>query len=140
MRAGGKGDVTQTNVLWSSQNASYVPSPVVHHGHLFVVSDQGFATCLEVKTVKLIYKKRLPGLSGGKPFYASAVLANERLYAVSRRAGTFVLSATPQFAVVAQNKLAGDDSDFNGTPAIVGHQLFLRSNRFLYCIEAGAGG
>jgi len=37
-------------------------------------------------------------------------------------------------------KLAGDDSDFNGTPAIVGHQLFLRSSRFLYCIEAGAGG
>ena len=35
VRAGGKGDVTQTNVLWSSQNASYVPSPVVHHGHLF---------------------------------------------------------------------------------------------------------
>ena len=67
MRAGGKGDVTQTNVLWSSQNASYVPSPVVHHGHLFVVSDQGFATCLEVKTGKLIYKERLPGLSGGKP-------------------------------------------------------------------------
>ena len=41
VRAGGKGDVTQTNVLWSSQNASYVPSPVVHHGHLFVVSDRG---------------------------------------------------------------------------------------------------
>jgi outer membrane protein assembly factor BamB len=140
VRAGGKGDVTQTHVLWSSQNASYVPSPVVHQGHLFVVSDQGFATCLEAKTGKLIYKERLPGLSGGKPFYASVVLANERLYAVSRRAGTFVLSATPQFAVVAQNKLAGDDSDFNGTPAIAGHQLFLRSNRFLYCIEAGAGG
>jgi outer membrane protein assembly factor BamB len=140
VRAGGKGDVTQTNVLWSSQNASYVPSPVVHQGHLFFVSDQGFATCLEAKTGKLIYKERLPGLSGGKPFYASVVLANERLYAVSRRAGTFVLPATSQFAVVAQNKLAGDDSDFNGTPAIVGHQLFLRSNRFLYCIEAGAGG
>jgi outer membrane protein assembly factor BamB len=140
VRAGGKGDVTQTNVLWSSQNASYVPSPVVHRGHLFVVSDQGFATCLEAKTGKLIYKEHLPGLSGGKPFYASAVLANERLYAVSRRAGTFVLSATPQFSVVAQNKLAGDDSDFNGTPAVVGHQLFLRSNRFLYCIDAGAGG
>ena len=140
VRAGGKGDVTQTNVLWSSQNASYVPSPVVHRGHLFVVSDQGFATCLEAKSGKLVYKERLPSLSGGKPFYASVVLANERLYAVSRRAGTFVLSATPQFAVVAQNKLAGDDSDFNGTPAIVGHQLFLRSKRFLYCIEAGAGG
>ena len=37
-------------------------------------------------------------------------------------------------------KLARDDSDFNCTPAIVGHQVFLRSNRLLYCIETGAGG
>ena len=140
LRAGGKGDVTQTNVLWSSQNASYVPSPVVRDGHLFFVSDQGYATCLEATTGKLVYKERLPGVSGGKPFYASVVLANEHLYAVSRRAGTFVLAATQQFALVAQNKLAGDGSDFNGTPAIVGRQIFLRSNRFLYCINAGAGG
>jgi len=134
VRAGGKGDVTQTNVLWSSQSASYVPSPVVCHGHLFFVSDQGYATCLDAKSGALIYKERLPGVSGGKPFYASVVLANEHLYAVSRRCGTYVLPESPQFALVAQNRLAGDDSDFNGTPAIVGRQLFLRSNRSLYCI------
>jgi len=29
-----------------------------------------------------------------------------------------------------------DDSDFNATPAVVGRQLFLRSNRNLYCIES----
>jgi outer membrane protein assembly factor BamB len=140
VRAGGKGDVTQTNVLWSSQSASYVPSPVVCQGYLFVVSDQGSAMCLEAKTGKLIYKERLPGVSGGKPFYASVVLADGHLYATSRRNGTFVLQAAPTFTLLAQNKLTGDDTDFNGTPAIVGRQLFLRSNRSVYCIEAGAGG
>ena len=140
VRAGGKGDVTQTNVLWSSQSASYVPSPVVCQGHLFVVSDQGSALCLEAKTGKLVYKERLPGVTGAKPFYASVVLADGHLYATSRRNGTFVIQAAPTFTLVAQNKLDGDDTDFNGTPAIVGHQLFLRSNRFVYCIESGAGG
>jgi outer membrane protein assembly factor BamB len=147
VRAGGKGDVTQTNVLWFSQDASYVPSPVVYHGHLFVVSDQGFAICLELKTGKLVYKKRLPDASltgrGGKPFYASPVLANGHLYAVSRRDGTFVMEAKPEFKLVAQNTLAGDESDFNATPAVVGRQLFLRSNRTFYCIQSvqtvGAG-
>ena len=138
--AGGKGDVTQTNVLWSSQSASYVPSPVVYHGHLYVVSDQGSALCLEANTGKLVYKERLPGVSGGKPFYASVVLADGHLYATSRRTGTFVMQADPAFALLAQNKLAGDDTDFNGTPAIAGRQIFLRSNRFVYCIESGAGG
>ncbi len=140
VRAGGKGDVTQTNVLWTSQNASYVPSPVVYQEHLFVVSDQGFAMCLEAKTGKLVYRERLPGLSGGKPFYASPVLANGHLYAVSRRNGTFALEAKTEFKLLGQNKLAGDDTDFNATPAVAGNQLFLRSNRFLYCIESGAGG
>jgi outer membrane protein assembly factor BamB len=143
LRAGGKGDVTQTNVLWSGQNASYVPSPLVHQGYLFLVSDQGFATCLEPKTGKLIFKQRLPGVSGAEPFYASVVLANDHLYAVSRRNGTFVIEAKPEFNLVAQNKLAGDESDFNATPAVVGRQFFLRSNRALYCVEAmqtaGAG-
>jgi hypothetical protein len=50
------------------------------------------------------------------------------------------MQADPAFALLAQNKLAGDDTDFNGTPAIAGRQIFLRSNRFVYCIESGAGG
>ena len=140
MRAGGKGDVTQTNVLWSSQSASYVPSPVVCQGHLYIISDQGSAICLEARTGKLVYKERLPGVSGGKPFYASVVLADGHLYATSRRNGTFVVQAAPTFTLLAQNRLADDDTDFNGTPAITGKQLFLRSNRYLYCIESGAGG
>jgi outer membrane protein assembly factor BamB len=136
VRAGGKGDVTQTNVLWSSQNASYVPTLVIYSNYLFVVNDMGFAICMEAKTGKLLYKERLPGVSGGKPFYASVVLANDRLYAVSRRHGTFVIEAKPEFKFIAQNKLAADDTDFNATPAVVGRQLFLRSNRTLYCIES----
>ena len=140
VRAGGKGDVTQTNILWTSQNASYVPSPVVYHEHLFMVSDQGVAMCLEAKTGKLVYRGKLPGLGGGKPFYASPVLANGNLYAVSRCNGSFVLEAKTEFKLLSQNKLASDDTDFNATPAVAGNQLFLRSNHYLYCIEAGAGG
>ncbi len=140
VRGGGKGDVTKTNVLWTSNNASYVPSPVIADGRFYVATDQGFALCLNAKDGSLIYKERLPGASatgrGGKPFYASAVLANGLIYAVSRQNGTFVLEAKPEFKLVAQNKLAGDDSQFNGTPAIAGRQLFLRSNRTLYCIES----
>jgi outer membrane protein assembly factor BamB len=141
VRLGGKGDVTQTHVLWTGQNASYVPSPVIAGGRLFVATDTGFALCLDAKDGRQVFKERLPGAAasgrGGKPFYASAVLADGHVYAVSRRNGTFVFAAQPEFKLVAQNSLAGDDSDFNATPAIAGGQLFLRSNRQLYCIAAG---
>jgi hypothetical protein len=147
VKLGGKGDVSKTNIIWTSHNSTYVPTPVLHQGRLYFASDAGFATCLDAKTGALVFKERLPGASasgrGGKPFYASAVVANGNIYAVSRRNGVFVFAAQPQFKLVAQNKFTGDDTDFNATPAIAGRQLFLRSNRNLYCIEsmqaAGAG-
>ncbi len=147
VRTGGKGDVTESNVLWRSSTSSYVPSPVLHEGRLYFASDQGFAVCLNAKSGEVIFKERLSGASdsnrGGRPYYASVVLANGNLYATSRRNGVVLFAAKPEFSVIAQNKLAGDDSDFNATPAIAGRQLFLRSNRNLYCIEAmqsaGAG-
>ena len=142
VKGGGKGDVSESAVVWSSQNASYVPSPVISDGHLYVANDQGFALCLNAKDGSLVYKERLPGASatgrGGKPFYASAVLANGLVYAVSRQNGTFVFDAKPTFKLVAHNKLAADSSQFNGTPAIVDGQIVLRSDRAIYCIEAAA--
>jgi len=137
VRTGGKGDVTATHIAWSSHNSSYIPTPVLHEGRLYVVSDAGFANCLDAKTGALIYKERLPGASAvgrGKPFYASPVLANGAVFAVSRRAGAYVIAAQPEFKLLGQNRLSGDDGDFNATPALAGRQLFLRSNRNLYCI------
>lgn len=137
VRAGGKGDVTQSHVLWSSKDGSYVPSPLLHGENLYWVSDQGIAYCMEAKTGKTIYRQRLPRTSGGfaaKPFYASIVLAGDRLYAVSRTSGTFVLAAKPKFEQLAHNQFASDETDFNASPAISRGQIFLRSNRSLYCI------
>ena len=135
--------MTKNNVLWSSDVASYVPSPVVQGGHLYFVNELGFAICLDVKTGSVLHRERLPGVTsigrGGKPVYASPVLVGNHLYAVSQRHGTFVLAATPQMTVVSQNSFAADDSEFNASPAISGDQIFLRSNRYLYCVKSGAG-
>jgi outer membrane protein assembly factor BamB len=62
------------------------------------------------------------------------VLADGKLYYVSRESGTFVVEAAPKFKLLAHNTLAPDTSIFNATPAISGSQLFLRSDRYLYCV------
>jgi outer membrane protein assembly factor BamB len=140
VKLGGKGDVTPTHVAWSSNRSTYIPTPVLHEGSLYFASDTGFATCLDAKTGELVYQERLPGASssgrGGKPFYASPVLAGGHLYAVSRRNGTFVYEAKPEFRLVAHNTFSSDDSQFNATPAVSGMRLFLRSDKHLYCVEA----
>ena len=138
IRLGGKDDVTDSHLAWSSESSSYVPSPVVHEGHLYWVSDRGIAYCLKADNGEMIYQERLAsnsGFGGGRGFYASVVLANKKLYAVSRSAGVFVLTAAPQFKQLGQNRLENDNSQFHGSPAISRGQIFLRSNIRLYCIE-----
>ena len=137
IRCGGRGNVTSSNVVWKSEVASYVPSPVLHDGKLFVVSDGGFAICLDAKTGQTLHRERLPdfaaGGRGSKPVYASPLLVGKHLLAVTRRKGAFILDATPEMKVIAHNTFS-DDSDFNATPAISDGKIFLRSNRTLYCI------
>ena len=101
VKVGGKGDVTRTNVLWSKRGGSYVPSPVLHQGHLYWVDQRGEAICVDAKTGEEAARQRLGGA-----FYASVVLIQERLYAVSRFNGTYVLEATPKLTQVAHNQLS----------------------------------
>ena len=86
--------------------------------------------CVDAKTGKEIARKRI-----GSQFYASVVLIKDKLYAVSRFGGTYVLEATPKLTQVAHNRLS-DESEFSGSPAVSDGQLILRSDKYLYCIEA----
>lgn len=135
IRAGGKGDVTKSHVDWQSRSSSYVATPVHHDGRLYWADDQGIAWCLDAATGKQIYRERIPGLkAGGRPVYASPILANEQLYIVTRRDGTLVVPATIAFDVKSANRFESDTTDFNATPAVHGNHLILRSNKALYCV------
>ncbi len=136
VRAGGKGDVTGTHVLWSVADSSYIPSPLLLDGHLYWVDDNGRAVCMDAKNGEVVGQQRLTmkGSRGrGKPVYASVVAVGDKLVAVTRASGVYVLSAKPGLDVLGVNRL-GDESDFSSTPAVAGGQLFLRSSKVLYCI------
>ena len=131
VRAGGRGDVTDSHVLWTTKKGSNVSSPVYHEGHLYFAHEvTGVAYCLNAATGELVYEKRLPRTGG---VYASPVVADDKLYYVSRWGGTLVLAAKPEYELLAQNQLE-DRRDVNSSPAISNNRLFLRMNRHLYCI------
>jgi outer membrane protein assembly factor BamB len=138
IKLGGTGDTSSSAVLWDSNTSSYVPTPILKDGHLYVINDQGFAICLDAKTGKEVYRERvlMGARGGGKPFYASPVLIGDTLICVSRRNGAFILAAKPQFEMIRTNVLSLDTTQFNATPAISGDQLFLRSEKSVYCIGA----
>lgn len=131
VRAGGSGDVTKTHRLWTSPKGSNVSSPVYLDGHLYWAHEsREIAYCVEAKSGEVVYEKRL---NRAGQFYSSALLADGKLYYVSREGKTFVLAAKPEYEEIAVNDL-NDRSVFNASPAVAGNRLLIRSDKFLYCI------
>jgi|GEM_PF-114336 len=135
-RGGGEGDRSGDALFWESTRAkSYMPVPVEHEGLLYWVSEDGIASCAKPDTGEVVYRERLDVASKdgkGMAFYASPVLVNGHLIAVSRNAGTFVIAAKPEFELVRVNRLESDTSRFQGTPAVSAGHLILRSEKALY--------
>jgi outer membrane protein assembly factor BamB len=126
------GEVTDTGkVLWKHvRGTPYVPSPLLVGGRLwFTQANQALLTTLDVKTGKPVLDRvRLPGL---KSLYASPVAAAGRVYLVGRDGTTVVLRQGDKLEVLATNHL---DDEIDASPAAVGKELFLRGEKFLYCL------
>ena len=135
IEVGGKGDVTESNVLWTSQSTSYVPTPVLDNGRLYWIDDKGFYHCLNTEDGKSIDRQRVSMSSGGgRAVYASPLNINGKIYAQTRYNGLMVFNPGDEMDLVEQNKF-DDKSQFNATPAVDNGQLFLRSDKFLYCVQ-----
>jgi len=127
VRADGSGDVTETHVEWRTNTLiTYVPSPLVHEGRLYVVNDDGIARCLDANTGKEFWKKRL----GGK-FSASPLLAAGKVFATNEEGTTFVFQAGPKYEMVSRNEIG---EECLASPLICGGRVFLRTSRHLYCL------
>ena len=128
IRPDGQGDVTQSHVAWQTQRS--VPkrsSPLVVDGQLYMVADNGIATCLDAATGQEHWTERLGGT-----FSASPVFAAGRVYLFSEYGTTTVIAPGKQFHQLAANTL---DGRIMATPAFAGDSLLLRTDTHLYRIE-----
>ncbi|MBS0267063.1 MAG: PQQ-binding-like beta-propeller repeat protein [Planctomycetes bacterium] len=142
----GTGNVTKTHVGWhhTGKLASYVPSPIVLGDYFLIVSDDELATCLDAKSGKEQWQKKLSRHSS-----ASLVSAGGLVYFLDDFGVTQVIKPGPSFDVVAVNRLLDEaegqqEADLcSASPAISQGQLFIRSDKFLFCIgdtKRAAGG
>ncbi len=127
-----KGDASRSKaIVWDyGRDTPYVPSPLLYGGCLYFMRvNTNMLSCFDAKTGREHYtRQRLDGLNG---VYASPVAARGRVYVAGRNGAVAVLRHGPAFEVLAVNRL---DDRFDASPVIVGRELFLRGNRYLYCI------
>jgi outer membrane protein assembly factor BamB len=128
IRTGGRGDVTNTHILWRQKIGATNCSPVLVGDYLYFFS--GRACCLRADTGAIVFQEPLAGLGME---YPSPVAADGKIYLVTRGGNGYVLAARDRLEVLAKNDL-GDTSGFVASPAISRGQLFVRSNEYLYCI------
>jgi outer membrane protein assembly factor BamB len=132
---GAQGDITGTDqVVWSRHRGTpYVPSPLLYEGSLYFLRHyQGILTRLEART-----GADQPGalrLRGVRNIYSSPVAAAGRVYITDMDGNTLVMSHGERPETLALNHL---DDRFSASAALVGDDLFLRGERFLYCLAAG---
>ncbi len=128
IRPGGRGDVAKTHVIWKQDKAGANHcSPVLAEGRLTWFS--GSAMSLDARDGKILQQERLDGLTN---LYSSAIVADGKIVVFTRNGGAYVLRAKV-LEILAHNDL-GDPSGINASPALSHGQLFIRSNRCLYCI------
>jgi outer membrane protein assembly factor BamB len=131
VKAGGKGDVTKTNLVWQrKRDFPYVPSMLTFGDYLFCVNDQGIASCYVAKNGDRVWSERLGGNVSASP-----VLIDGKIYAVREDGDVFVFAAAPTFKQLARNTV---EERVLASPAVADNRLFIRGKQHLFCIGQAA--
>jgi outer membrane protein assembly factor BamB len=126
----GQGDVTETNRVWTrNDTGSFVPSPTVYNGKLYLVRDEGEVQCLDVKTGETIWTDRLP--KHRAKYYASPLIAGGKLYAAREDGVVFVANVRDKFELLSENDLG---ERVIASPVAVAGRLLIRGEEHLLCI------
>ena len=131
--AGAKGDISATtNVAWRLNRLTpYVSSPLLYDDTLYHIRhNQNILVRLDPATGE--FRGELLRLDGIRDFiFSSPVGANGRIYITGRDGRTVVLRHDQENATLAVNHL---DDSFSASAGLVDREIYLRGEKFLYCI------
>jgi outer membrane protein assembly factor BamB len=115
-------------VAWSTDRGTDVPTPATDGKSLFLLNDRGILRRLDARTGQDVWE---PQRLAQGTYSASPVVADGKLYATSESGTTSVVRVDGDFELLAENQLDGYTLS---SIAISDGRLFLRTDKFLYCI------
>jgi outer membrane protein assembly factor BamB len=125
VRLDGRGDVTKSHIAWTlKRGVSLTPSPLLVGDELYMVSDNGVASCIDAKTGASHWQVRLGGNHSASPLYADG-----RIYFLSEEGESVVIAPGKEFKALAKNQLDGPTL---ASMAVSNGSIFVRSQTHLY--------
>jgi outer membrane protein assembly factor BamB len=137
LKGGARGDITLPeraasggHVVWTRERAgSYMPTPLVYRGLLYVLRNQGILSCYDLHSGEPKYETRLPEVGSG--FSASPIAADGKLYLPGEDGDVLVVRAGPEFELLARHAMG---QPLMATPAISGGRLIIRGQQDLFAV------
>ncbi|HCD03644.1 MAG TPA: quinonprotein alcohol dehydrogenase [Planctomycetaceae bacterium] len=131
VRPDGRGDVTKTHVKWATMRGVPSRPSVVRSGDaIYMVNNDGIASCVDTATGRTRWARRLTG-----KYCASPILVGERVFCFEEEKGLcHVFAADPKrYRKLATNTL---DASFMASPAVTDGMLILRTKSHVYGIAS----
>lgn len=122
----GDGDITGKIVWDSGKGVPKKSSLILLDDLLFMMADNGVASCVVAKTGEIIWSKRIQGEYDASPLYADG-----RIYFFSKKGRVPVIKASRDFEMLADNEFA---DGFMASPAVYKDSLILRTKSAVYRI------
>ena len=120
---------SEEGVAWiSRRTGSYMQTPLLLDGLLYVSRWRGVLVCLRPETGETVYQKRL----GAGAFTSSPVGGNGKLYVASEEGEVYVVAAGEEFQILAENSLGEPTL---ASPAISQGVIYYRTSKSLIAIE-----
>jgi outer membrane protein assembly factor BamB len=137
VKAGARGDLTLPEgktssdaVVWSrSGRGSYMPTPLVYDGIVYVLANNGLLDAYDLQTGAEIYRQRLPLVGSG--FSASPVAADGKIYLSNEDGDMLVIAAGRQFTHLGTNAMG---ELLMATPALSEGVMYVRSAQSLFAV------
>ena len=131
VRAGGRGDVTQSHLLWKHKTkyTDHIVSPLVHQQQMFLLKGGGITTLFETSTGKPV--RGAKRINNSSEYFASPIMGDGKIYLAGENGIVLVLAAD-DYSLQAKNDM-GDS--IVGTPAIAGDTLLIRTRSKLVAVR-----
>lgn len=123
-----RGEIPTEDAVWRlSRGAPRNASPLLVGNELYLISDNGIATCVDARTGEVYWQERLGG-----DFSASPIYVEDKIYCLNESGTTYILAPGRNYHLIRENQITGRTL---ASLAPADGALYLRTEDALYCIS-----
>jgi outer membrane protein assembly factor BamB len=120
----GKGDITETNLVWKKRaERMQLLTPVIKNGLIYTVDTKNVLMCLDASTGNEIWTSRLKANFNASPIYAAG-----KIYLFSIKGEAIIINEGRKLEIAAMNQI---EDQVWATPAILRNSIILRTDKYL---------